>query len=352
MRVRERVLNIPPYEPGEAREGYVKLSSNENNYGPSPLVLDAIERELREVHRYPPQEDEELLGKIANYCGVEEECVVLGNGSDELIDLLVKAFEGPVLTTYPTFPCYSKAAMILGEELKVVRLSSDFEFPAEPLLEEARKANLVFLASPNNPTGTTISPKLLEEIIETTEALVVVDEAYFEFCGKSFVSKVAEGCENLALLRTFSKAFGLAGLRAGYLIAPQRIAEVLRRVRIPFSVNRLAQVAAKAALEDLNYMRRCVRLIVKDRERLGSALAKRFRTFPSEANFVLVDTSPLGAEVFRSELLERGITVRRLGRFEGFRGEYVRISIGTEKETELLLKALKSSGLLEPPHLN
>lgn len=344
MKVRERVLNIPPYEPGEAREGYVKLSSNENNYGPSPLVLDAIKRGLREIHRYPPLEDEELLEGIANYCGVERRCVVLGNGSDELIDLLVKAFEGPVLTTYPTFPCYSKVAAILGEELRIVRLNSDFQFPAEALLEEASGANLVFLASPNNPTGTTIPQKLLEELLETTGALVVVDEAYFEFCGKSFAPKVAEGCENLALLRTFSKAFGLAGLRVGYLIAPQHVTEVLRKVRMPFSVNRLAQIAAKAALEDLNYMRKCVRLIVRDRERLSSALAERFRTFPSEANFVLVDTSPLRAEVFRSKLFQRRVIVRSYGRFEGFGGEYVRISIGTEEETELLLKALEELG--------
>ncbi|HDN82765.1 MAG TPA: histidinol-phosphate transaminase [Candidatus Altiarchaeales archaeon] len=348
--VNEWIENIKPYKPGEIREGYIKLASNENNYGPSEKVIKEIKANLRLIRRYPYM-DSKLKRKIAEYCSLSEENVILGNGSDELIDMILKTFRGNVASIFPTFLEYKICSQILNKRFYEVPLEEDFSFPLERFLEQvkAKDIGIIFIANPNNPTGRAIKLKKIKEILEL-EKIVVIDEAYFEFYGKSCVP-LLEDYENLIVLRTFSKAFGLSGLRLGYALANKEVISYMNRVRQPFNTSILAQIAGISALEDLSYVERCVKAIKTDRERLYSFLKSLgIRVFKSEANFLLLDVSPYAASDIFNKLLERKIIVRKFGKFPGFNGEYIRISIGTRDEMNKLISALQdifqSSGFI------
>lgn len=333
------VEDLIPYISGETREGFIKLASNENNYGPSPGVVKAIEEFAPRMSIYPHQ-DEQLRRKIAGYLKVEPDNVIAGNGSDELIDLILKTFKGDAASFYPSFSEYKICSLTLGKEFTEVTLNEDFSLDTEKFLKETEEADILFLCSPNNPTGTVLGEEDLESILDK-DKITVVDEAYAEFSGSSVVSWTQE-YNNLIVLRTFAKAFGIAGLRVGYAVANPGITKYIQRVKPPFNVNLMAQVAALAALEDVEYMRNCVSKIVSERERVCTELAKRFRVYESRANFILADVSPLPSDEFFEGLIEKKIIVRNFGNFRGFEGEYVRISIGTEEENDRLLEAIAS----------
>jgi len=197
---------------------------------------------------------------------------------------------------------------------------------------------MAVICSPNNPTGGVVSEDDLREVLESGRT-TVVDEAYTEFHGRSFAYLVGE-YENLVILRTFSKAFALAGMRVGYAIAGRQVAEMLDRVKPPFSVSSPAIAAANAALDDLDYMRGTVARIVKDRGVLYDALGGKYRAYPSESNFILADVSPQRSGDVCRRLLDRGIIVRDLGRYPGFSGEYIRVSVGTTAENRAFVEAL------------
>lgn len=333
------VLGLEKYVAGETREGCVKLASNENNYGPSPAAVEAVREAMGSVHMYP-YKDSLLSEKVAEYANVSPANVVCGNGSDELIELVVKAFRGPAAGVRPAFSGYRIISRALGMEYTEIPLRRDFGFDAGDFIGKNKGTNIFFLGSPNNPTASVIPKEDIERILDTKK-ITVIDEAYFEFYGKT-VAGLIKDYPNLIVLRTFSKAFGLGGLRVGYAIAAEETSELLLKVRPPFSVNALAHEAALAALDDVEYMRKTVKKIVADRESYGKKLSKKLRVYPSYANFWLTDVSPMSAQEFFDRMLENKIVVRKFGNFPGFLGEYVRITVGKTQENEKLIKALEN----------
>jgi len=334
------IKGLKPYVPGETHEGCIKLSSNENNYGPSPKVSSAVRNAADGVFRYP-YKTVLLREKIAEYVGVSSENVICGNGSDEVIELIVKAFKGPAASTYPSFSEYKIINKTFGNEFIEVKLGDDFVFDIDEFVSESADANMIFLDNPNNPTGGVIARDDIIRVLDEGK-ITVIDEAYYEFYGES-VSDLINDYPNLIVLRTFSKAFGLGGLRVGYAVACKDIIELLDRVRPPFNVNSLAMDAALAALDDVDYMKKTVDKIVEDRNRLSESLASKLKVFPSQTNFLLMDVSPSSAQEFFERMLERKIVVRKFGRFEGFEGEFIRITVGTKKENEKLIEALENA---------
>lgn len=336
--VKPWISNLCCYTPGNTIKGHVKLASNENNYGPSPGVFEAIKKAADEINTYP-YKDPKLRQKIAEYCEVAPENIITGNGSDESIDLIFKTFKGPVLSFNPTYSEYRIFSEALGEKYLQTNLEQDFSFPLKRFLEASEKANILVICSPNNPTGGVISEEELRSVLELGKT-TVVDEAYVEFHEKSFTSLVKE-YENLIILRTFSKAYALAGLRIGYIIADPKVIKLLDKVKPPFSVNLLAMEAAIAALEDQEYMQKSVKKIIKDRGTLYWEIGRKYKAYPSESNYIFADVSPERSEDVYKKLLGKKIIVRDLGRYPGFPGEYIRVSVGTTEENKKFIEALK-----------
>lgn len=325
-------------------EAKVKLSSNESPLGPSPEVIKAVKREARRLSRYPDPQAKELKLAISEYLKVDVDCIAIGNGSDELLDLVCKAFLDPgdrAVIPVPTFAMYEIACRVNGGVPKFVELE-EFRWDASALVDALAKAKLAFIGRPNNPTGNGPSSKQVRRLLASGKP-VVVDEAYAEFAGYTLAGFAARK-ENLLVLRTFSKAFGLAGLRVGYAIGTPEVVEVLESIRMPFNVNRLAQAAAVAALRDLRHMRKVVALVRRGREYLRRELSKLgLHVLPSEANFLMADVRPIGTsapELCRF-LARRGILIRDLSGFRGAGEGYVRISVGTREENEQLVEGIK-----------
>jgi histidinol-phosphate aminotransferase len=324
--------------------GAISLASNESPYGPSPRVLQAVKREVARVGLYPDPRAAKLKSAIADYVGVKAECVTIGNGSDELMELTCKAFLDPgdqALIPLPTFAMYELACRTNGGIPKFFALP-DFEWPVEELKRALVGAKLAFFGRPNNPTGNGISLEGLRDLLASGK-LIIIDEAYVEFDGRS-VAKLAPKFENLLVLRTFSKAFGLAGLRIGYAIGNPELIKVLESIRAPFNVNRIAQVAAVAALSDKAYMCRVVSAIQKNRAYLRRELSKPgLRVLPSNANFLMADVTPLGTDATKlcDYLAREGILIRELTNFKGAGPRWVRISVGKPEQNEKLVNAIK-----------
>jgi len=327
------------------RKGLVNLASNESPFGPSPLVLRALRKALPSIGLYPDPRQEGLRAAIGKYVGLGKEEVLLGNGSDELMDLLCRAFLDPgdrVLIPLPTFSFYEIGVRLSGG-IPVFYEGKNMEWDPAELASACRGTKMVFLGRPNNPTGGCLEEEGVKGLLETG-ALVVVDEAYVEFSSKGSLAGWIRKWKNLVVLRTFSKAFGLAGLRVGYLLAGPEVVSVLERLRQPFNVNRLAQVAAETALKDRKYLRKVVEEVRKEREFLREGLLSLgLGVLPSEANFLMVNTSPWkmeGGELCR-KLYGKGILIRDLSGFRGAGKEWVRITVGRKEENKRLLETLR-----------
>jgi histidinol-phosphate aminotransferase len=331
------VAGLEKYVPGEFREGFVKIASNENNYGPSPKVVKAIRDAAGKSYIYPHLDDE-IRKNAARYAGMPVDFVMTGNGSDELMEMALKTFQGPVASVYPSYASYRIFPRMLGMEFSEVNLKEDFSFDVNSLISKTRQAKIFFIGSPNNPTGTVIEESDLVRILDEGK-IVVLDEAYYEFSNGTFI-KLVKDYENLIVLRTLSKAFGLGGLRVGYTIANPKVIGLMSGLKPPFSIASISEVAALAALEDLPYMRKCVKKIVRDRELLLKKLGAVLRVYPSKANFLLADVSPMTAREFFKKMLKHRIIVRNFGRFRDFNGEYVRITVGTSGQNRRLLDAV------------
>src|SRR3989338_4206990 len=217
------IKDLKPYSPGKWKKGYTKLASNENNYGPTLKVVRAIEENKTQVHIYPHM-DYDVRCKLSGYIDVKPENIVVGNGSDEVLDFILKTFKGPVMGFYPTFSEYETVTRTLGEKYSSVSLNQDFSFPLEEFISKSKDANIIFLANPNNPTGTVIPEEYIKKILDE-DKITIVDEAYYEFYGKTIIPWIEE-YNNLIVLRTFAKAFAMAGLRVGYAIAGSEIIEL------------------------------------------------------------------------------------------------------------------------------
>jgi histidinol-phosphate aminotransferase len=355
--VRKGVAEIPRYAPGRSREEVameyglkldrvVKLASNENPFGPPPEAIEEIRKHADKVNLYPDAETALLRRELSRYLALEPENIVVGNGSDEVMELAVKAFleEGDeAIMPTPTFSLYASLVKLYSGKAVRYPLGKDFEYDVDSLLRRiTSRTKLVFLCSPNNPTGSVIATPDLKRVLEK-EVLVILDEAYVEFAGESKVALVKQ-YENLLVLRTFSKAFGLAGLRIGYGVACSKIIDYLMRVKPPFNVSLLAQRAALGALRDKKHLEQTIAGTLAGREFLAEELSKvpGVRVFPSQANFLLVEVNHgISAAEIAKELFRRGIIVRSCESF-GLGDRYLRVSVGREEENKRFLEAFRS----------
>jgi|Deesub1362A_J573_1020465.scaffolds.fasta_scaffold00063_87 histidinol-phosphate aminotransferase len=342
MRPVIRIIN--PYDAGLfpedlIRKGFdrgnvIQLASNENPYPLPEEVIEAIMKSVEVASRYPHPGYRELKERIAGYVGCSVENVVPAAGASELIKLVVDAVVEPfdrVIIPMPSYSYYVLASMLRDASIIFP------EFEGYKIQPEVPYGKLIFLCSPNNPTGNMIERKVVEEIVESFNGYVVLDEAYVEFSGKSCVDMV-ESHDNLIVLRTFSKFFGLAGLRVGYAIASQEMASALEKIRSPFSISQTAYFAAIAVLKCIDYFMELKARILKERERLRKELSKFFQIYPSDANFLLCRHS---FTELTAKLLEEGIIVRDVTGLMGLDGPHVRITVGREDENDRLIEAIK-----------
>ena len=355
------LLDLVPYEPGKpiddvARElglepaSIIKLASNENPLGPSPLAVAAMRDALSKSHFYPDGGGYHLRNGIAEKFGLTRENVVLGNGSNEIIELLFHTFTRPgvheVITSKNSFAVYELMAQLFGLRCTKVEDNADGTFQVDlKLMLEAIKpqTRLVFITSPNNPTGTRVSNEALEEFIQKlpSHVIAVLDEAYYEFLENppDTVRYVKEG-HKIVLMRTFSKIQGLAGLRIGYGLAPAALADLLQRARQPFNANLIAQVGALAALKDDEHQKRTRQITDEGRAKMEAAFKQMGLNYiPSHANFVLVDVGD-AAGVF-NRLLKKGIIVRSMVSYR--LPKHVRVSIGTPQQIDRFLEELPAA---------
>lgn len=351
--VSKGIERLKPYVPGKpvdevARElgipHAIKLASNENPLGASPKALEAAARALSETHRYPDAAAFELRQVLAKKLDVPPTELIFGNGSNELLDLIVRTFCQPgdhVVFAEPAFVVYEMSALASNLEYTAVPLV-DFRHPLEAMAAACRPdTRVVFIANPNNPTGTYVTRAEVEAFLRAVpdEAFVVLDEAYFEY---ATAADYPDGLElrslheRLVVLRTFSKAYGLAGLRAGYGVLPAEYADYVNRVRAPFNLSSVAQAAAIAALEDEAHLRRGVELNTQERERVTAALIRRgVRAVPSQANFVYID-APGRARALGDAILKRGVITRPTS------ADGLRVSIGLPEENDRFLECLEA----------
>jgi histidinol-phosphate aminotransferase len=343
LSARKAVQNLQGYHPPLARRDGLRLDFNENVEGCSPRVLERLQQITAEdLARYPERGPVEAV--VAAHLGLAPDRVLLTNGVDEAIHLLCETYLEPtddVLVVTPTFSMYEIYAGATGAKVIRVQCDADFRFPLAKVLAGITSATrLIAIASPNNPTGTAAPREELLAIAKAApDAAILVDEAYFEFHGETVIGDIRE-FENLFVARTFSKAYGLAGLRAGILAGPDKLMPSVRRVSSPYSVNAVALVVLPVALADGDHISRYVAQVKCGRERVTSELsALGLYSWPSEANFLLVRIGAKHSE-FVQAMRERGILVRDRSADPGCEG-CVRITIGGDPQTSRLLGALR-----------
>ena len=326
---------------GIPAEQVIRLNGNENPYGPSPKVNEAL-GSFQFYNHYTDPEQRKLRSVLSKYLGAPEERIVAGNGSDELIDLLLRMFLGPgenIIIPSPTFGMYSFTADICGGEAVSVPSDENFEIDVEAMVVAMTdKTKAVFLASPNNPSGNIASSSQIRALLETGR-LIVVDETYYEFCGQS-VMPLMEEYPNLVILRTFSKWAGLAGLRIGLGVMQEEIAQTMISMKPPYNVNTAAEVALTASLEDTSVLLDRVKAIVAERERMMGLLQKipGIKAWPSQANFILFSLPEGQGERIFEGLCNRGIFLRYFNTPQ--LKDFIRSSVGFPHETDAVVAAL------------
>lgn len=352
------IARLVPYVPGKPIEevqrelglqDVVKLASNENPLGPSPKALEAIAATVPKLHLYPDISSRDLRFALAKKLAVAPESLVFGNGSDDIIHLLGVTFLEPgdeVVQAHPSFMRYEAAALLNNALCQKVPLTPEWGYDVAALQHAiGPRTRLLFVANPNNPTGTILTRSEIETLLERLpqRAILVIDEAYYEYATglpeyPECLDLVQAGL-NVVLLRTFSKAYGLAGLRVGYGIMRPEIASLLERTREPFNVNLLAQVAAAAALEDNDFVAKTVAVNEEGKRALYAGLGELGLTYtPTYGNFVFVDVGRDGRAVAEA-LLGRGVIVRFSTEFAS--PTHLRVSIGTPAQNARFLEALR-----------
>ncbi|CBE69294.1 MAG: histidinol-phosphate transaminase [Candidatus Methylomirabilis oxygeniifera] len=348
--IKPEVLSLTAYRAEEPRPGLIKLDANESPF----LLPEELRRELRcaldqvDVHRYPDAKADRLRSVLAAQLRVSPESLVLGNGSDELIQLLLLATSGPgatALAPVPTFSMYELIARAHGLRFEGVPLGPRFEPDLPTLIEtiERLRPRIIFLATPNNPTGGVFSEAEICKILAVAPGLVVVDEAYGPYAGRTMLPHLIDQ-ERLVILHSLSK-IGLAGLRIGYLVAHPALAAEIEKVRLPFNLNSFSQTAAVVLLNHHEWIDANIGEVVRERERVMGCLVALpgVEAFPSAANFILFRTTHSGGDLFGA-LLQQGVLVRNIGSVPGLQ-DCLRVTVGTKAENnrfvEALTKALK-----------
>ena len=354
---RKELAQFQPYVPGkpieEVKKEYglteiEKLASNENQLGPSPLAIEAVRKALDDIYLYPESTAVDLKVDLAAHLGVKTENLVIGNGGEELLFLIAQTFinEGDeVVVASPSFGIYNTTTGLLGAVVKTVPFKNktyDFESFLEAVNENTK---LLYICNPNNPTGNIVTEKELDHFLTKLpeDEVVVLDEAYYEYAvvDPDYPNslKYLESRPNTVILRTFSKASGIAGLRVGYLITSEHIAAEMNKAKLTFNVNRLAQEAARGALKDQQHIARSVELNYKSLDAMKTFFDEEgLDYFESRANFIFVDVKKHSKEVFEA-LMRKGVIVRP-GFFWGW-DSWIRVSTGTMAQTEKFISCLK-----------
>lgn len=363
MKVSAEILNLIPYKPGkpisETQREFgltevIKLASNENSLGPSPKAVQAVQLALKEQHRYPDPSAYELIQKISQSWNVSPRQVGIGNGSNEIIDLLIRIFCEPgdaILTSEAAFVAYQVCAQAARVKVKTVPLKPDLKMDLKAIADyyyhnPNAKIKMIFIPNPNNPTGTLVDASDIEEFLvrlgNRDDILLVFDEAYSEFVrSKNFkeAARFFKDYSNVIVLKTFSKVYGLAGLRLGAMLAPEYVLEFYNRVRNPFNVNDLAQIAGIAAIDDADYIAESQKLVWNGLDFFYKELSRLQLTYyKSEANFVLFDTKRNIDEV-NLNLLKKGLILRPVQNY-GFK-TLIRMTVGHEYENIFAIKAIE-----------
>jgi histidinol-phosphate aminotransferase len=352
--VNPHIRDLAPYEPGKPMEtlerelgiaSSIKLASNENPIGPSPKAIEALRSRLDEVNRYPDGACFELRTRLSQKLGVSERQLVFGCGGDEILELWMKTFVAPgdeVIMPWPSFAMYPIVVKGMGGKVVDVPLREDFSHDLDGMLDAiTERTKVIFICNPNNPTGTSIGAKEFETFVDRLprDIVLAVDEAYYEFVRREDFPRCIEMFDKrpeMLVLRTFSKIYGLAGLRIGYGIGSEETIGYLERARHPFNVNRLAEFAALAALDDDEHVKKTLEINSSGIDYLTRELtALGVEVSPTDTNFLLAKG---GANIY-DELLRRGVIVRPMAGF-GL-PEHVRISIGLPEENERLVNALR-----------
>jgi histidinol-phosphate aminotransferase len=334
--LRKNIKSLQPYS--SARDDYS---------GEAMVFLDANENPFNQPYnRYPDPKQRELKGKIALLKDVMPDQIFLGNGSDEPIDLMIRAFCEPgvdnVVSIDPTYGMYQVAAGINNVEVKKVSLTETFELDAQKLLNAVgEKTKLIFLCSPNNPTGNCLSKEAILEVVKYFQGIVVLDEAYIDFAPGKSLLPIMNDHPNLVILQTFSKAWGMAGIRLGLAFAASEIVSVLNKIKYPYNLNILTQQKAMELIENRDKVEKWVRLLIAEREKMKILLSDFpfvIKIFPSDANFILVKMHD--ACGIYNYLKEKGVIVRDRSKVH-LCEDSLRITIGSSEENGNLLTAFK-----------
>jgi histidinol-phosphate aminotransferase len=362
MKARKIVEEMDSYVPGRSqdeiaadfglkKEDIIKLGSNENPWGPSPKAMKAISDEIKSINRYPESQLHELVAEIADYSGVEDSQVIIGgDGADEIIDVLAKTFIEPddeFIVPLPSYMYYEYLLKQYGARPVYAKWDLDEnKLDVESIFDSITpKTKMMFLCSPNNPTGTLIDNEVLIEIAsKNPEILIVIDEAYFEYSEVTNKDLINE-FDNIFIIRTMSKVLGLAGMRIGYGLACEEIIEYMHRIKPVFSLTRLSFVAALNTFRDKDYIEESIRKGIESRQYLYDEISKidGLDVFPSKSNFMLIRVKDTGftASELALELMKKGIIVRDCTSFKGLDEYWIRISICTLDEDEKFIKILK-----------
>ena len=361
IKTRKTLDIIQPYSPGKpiwevqkelGLERVIKMASNENPLGPSPMAVKAIQESLADLNRYPDADASVLRDAIAGRYGVEKAQVITTNGADELITLISEAFleQGDeIIVPSPSFSEYDFGAHIMSAVVKPVLFDEGFQYNIDKLVEAVtEKTKIIYICSPNNPTGTYITRKQMKDLLaKLKDVLVVFDGAYSQYADEEDYTDGLEfvnGGHPLVALQTFSKIYGIAGVRVGFGIASPEIIKSILKVKEPFNVNTLAQIAASAAINDADHVEASFNANKKGRDFLYNSFEKLGLPYiKTTANFILVQVGPNGEEVYQ-QLMANGIIVR-YGKTWGL-PEHIRVTIGTQEENDLFIETL--TNILNP----
>ena len=337
-----RSLEAMAAEAGIPPEKIIRLNGNENSYGPSPKVAQALGA-FDQYNRYPDPEQRALREALSEYTGTPPDSIVAGNGSDELIDLIIRLFVGQgdkIIEPTPTFGMYRFSARLVGAEVVPVPRDRNFNLDLESIelaLDEHSK--VIFLAHPNNPTGNLAREEDFRRLLELP-VMVVVDEAYYEYCGQTAMPLLSE-YPNLIVLRTFSKWAGLAGLRVGLGAMDPEVAKLIMTIKPPYNMNRAAELALVASLQDQELLLSRIRPVIEERERMFALLQEipGVTPIPSSANFMMLRLPAGSGERVFQDLAKRGVFVRYYADDE--MKDCLRVSVGLPQETDGFVQALK-----------
>ncbi|NLT37620.1 MAG: histidinol-phosphate transaminase [Methanomassiliicoccus sp.] len=336
--VRSTVRDIPLYY--NPKEKAVRMDTSINVLGTNPCVREVLAKSMDlDLNQYPTPYSDGLRQALAQRYGLNEDNFVVGNGSDEALDIVFKSFMEPgetVVAPYPSYVLHGFFVKINGGRFATVDLKPGFQLDPDAML--AAKGKIIILCTPNNPTANTFDHADVERLVREHDGPVVVDEAYGEYSDRSFLPRVEE-FDNLIVTRTFSKAYGLAGMRVGYMASNLKMAGIMQRIKIPYSLNQVSERAAMAALKNTTYVDMAVDLVKKERERLSQGLESLgFKTYPSQSNFILFKSPHPSGELVK-RLADKGVLVRNFGGLRMLEN-CLRTTIGTRELNDMLLSKL------------